>query len=219
MLGRKDFIFFVILAGILLGSVALYFDSSEERITGNKSDTPAINADSYLGDCVDIRSKRAEISSTVDQERKSTLDKIYSIQRKTLLIQLQVLFQQNVITKKEWKNVKLLSSYFNNSEIPPPPINDSYILGEKMFDRLLNGNHISRFFDSEVIELGENLANTKNPEFLWILKYKKCFDDLEVKAAESLLKVSSELGSQWGEEQPAGDFVEVLLYKKYYRSE
>ena len=85
-----------------------------------------------------------------------------------------------------------------------------------MFDKLLNGNHISRFLDSEVIELGENLANTKNPEFLWILKYEKCFDVLEVKATKSLVRVSSEVDSQWGEEQSAEDFVEVLLYKKYF---
>ncbi len=196
------FVFVPAIYNLILASVSSPEPNSPIAI---KSSTPSPSSSS----CFDIRQAKASIEDTEREWSKDTLNSIYKKQREILLTKLESLHKRALLSEEEWNNIEFVVENADSDNLPLSPIDDEFLAAEKTIKSLLEKGYLPKYFDKQVISIGNALANTPKQAFVFVLENRECFDELDVLTAESLIKVSN-IDSAWDNQQTASDFVQVL---------
>jgi hypothetical protein len=159
--------------------------------------------------CLEIRQAKASIEEVEREQRKDALNSIYKRQREILLSKLESLHKRALISDEEWKNIESIIENADSDNLPLSPFEDEFLVAKETIESLLEKRYLPKYFDEQVISMGNNLANTPNQAFVFVLQNRECFDELDILMAESLINVSK-VDAAWDDKQTATDFVQVL---------
>jgi hypothetical protein len=170
-----------------------------------KSASPSPSSSS----CFVIRQAKATIEEAEREQRKDTLNSIYKRQREILLSKLESLHKRALLSDKEWKNIEFIIANADSDNLPLSPLEDEFIAAKETIESLLEKRYLPKYFEEQVISMGNDLANTPNPAFVFVLQNRECFEELDILMAESLIK-ASKVDAAWDNQKTATDFVQVL---------
>lgn len=162
--------------------------------------------------CYDIRRTKASIEEADRKRQSDSLNAIYNRQRNILLENLNKLNQKGLLGDEEWNNVKYLVEYADSNKFPMSPFDDEYVAAQSVLDLLLNSKKLPRYYDEQVVSMGEDLANTEKRAFVFVLENEECFDEFDILMAESFSNIPR-VKSAWADEKNAADFLNVLTWR------
>ncbi len=198
---------FVLVPGVVQFFLAIKNPSPPVTYTPVDSPSPTPAASS----CSDLRAEKVRIEELRDSQINETFNEINKRQKDSLLSRLKQLRQEGNFSAEEWSNIKSLVARAASDGPPIFALDPEFVTVRKSIDRLIKSGKIRPYFDEDVIDLGQELANKPNEDFELVLANKECFDEFEILMAESISKVTVE--SAWGKKKTADDFVDVLTYK------
>jgi hypothetical protein len=196
------FVFVPAIYNLFLASVS---SPEQNAPIATKSSSPSPSSSS----CLDIRQEKATIEEAEKERRKDTLNTLYERQREILLKNLESLRKRALLSDEEWKKIEFVTANAVSDNFPLSPFDDEYLAVHKTIDSLLEKRYLPKYFDEQVISMGNDLANTPNQAFVFVLQNRECFDEIDILMAESLINVSK-VDAAWDNKKTATDFVQVL---------
>ena len=201
--------------GILVASFFAYafalniFFGDEETQTSNPVPTASATPSNSESTCLDIRNQKGALEEEVDRKNKETLKEIESTQKAFLLNRLRQLKERNILNEEEFNQIIGISEGGPMERLKSFP--KYFLQVSDTLDRLIRQKHLKPYYEDELIAKGEQLADTPNPTYEFVLKNKKCFDEYEVSLAESMKALSEKpIKSGWRKKKTGADFAGVL---------
>ena len=172
--------------------------------------------------CEPIRAQKAELETK--RVNNSEAKSINQLQAKLFTERMKELFSESSITKKQWElfvditeNNPFSQIFENEKDKVVGRDTKSSVNLENYFEKrseleslissLIYRNELSPYFFPQVIERGDKLAHSGNPEYDLILRHQECFSDLDVQMAKSFSELK--LSSNWGTKKTAQELLDV----------
>lgn len=205
--GKRLFLFFAFFI-LLPGIISIWIDEPKtqdnvifEQATPTPSPTQI--------DCFDVRREKDRLEEENDQKGEDALKEIYMIQKEFLLSRIQELFDKQIISADEFAQIEAISQGTALERLMAFAENISEV--SETLDRLIAQKHLRLYYEKNVISLGEQLASTTDPTFEFVLANRKCFNELDITLAESIVSLNVEsIKSGWAKKKNGTDFASVL---------